>query len=165
MYAAVCYSENAHGEIISIDLSEAEKVKGVKLILTAKDIPGENQIGGIVQDEELLAKNKVEFIGQPIAVVVAENQKAAKSATRLVKVKIKDLPVVTDARASYEAGQFIVPPRTFSLGNVDDCWKACDYIVEGTVESGGQEHLYIETQGAMAFPVAVSYTHLRAHET
>ena len=153
LYAAVCYSENAHGEIISIDLSEAEKVKGVKLILTAKDIPGENQIGGIVQDEELLAKNKVEFIGQPIAVVVAENQKAAKSATRLVKVKIKDLPVVTDARASYETGQFIVPPRTFSLGNVDDCWKACDYIVEGTVESGGQEHLYIETQGAMAFPV------------
>ena len=59
LYAAVCYSEKAHGEIISIDFREAEKVKGVKLILTAKDIPGQNQIGTIVPDEELLAENKV----------------------------------------------------------------------------------------------------------
>lgn len=153
LYAAVCYSEKAHGEIISIDFSEAEQLKGVKLILIAKDIPGENQIGGIVQDEELLAKNQVEFIGQPIAVVVADNQKVSKSAARLVKVKIKDLPIITDARAAYKAGQLIVPPRTFSLGDVDDCWKDCDYVIEGTVESGGQEHLYLETQGAFAFPV------------
>jgi xanthine dehydrogenase large subunit len=153
LYAAVCYSEKAHGEILKIDTSKAEKVKGIKLILTAKDIPGENQIGGIVPDEELLAKNKVEFIGQPIAVVVAENYLSAKKAARLIKVKIKDLPVIIDARVAYNAGQLIIPPRTFNLGNVDDCWKKCDYIVEGTVESGGQEHLYLETQGAFASPV------------
>ena len=56
LYAAVCYSQIAHGKIISISIDKAEKVKGVKSILTSKDIPGENQIGGIIQDEELLEK-------------------------------------------------------------------------------------------------------------
>ncbi|MBT8379302.1 MAG: molybdopterin-dependent oxidoreductase [Ignavibacteria bacterium] len=153
LYAAVCYSDQAHGEIINIDISDVEQVKGIKLILTAKDIPGENQIGGIVPDEELLAEYKVEFIGQPIAIVVADDQLTAKKAARKIKVDIKDLPIITDARKAYEAGKLIVPPRTFNLGNVDDCWKKCDYIIQGTVESGGQEHLYLETQGAFAYPV------------
>ena len=153
LHAAVCYSKKAHGNISNIDLSEAKKAEGVKLILTAKDIPGENQIGGIVPDEELLAKDKVEFIGQPIAVVVADNKIAANKAARLIKVEIKDLPIITDARKAYEAGKLIVPPRTFVLGNIDEHWKDCDHIVQGTVESGGQEHFYLETQGAIAFPV------------
>ena len=153
LYASVCYAEKAHGKILKINTHEAEKVKGVKLILTAKDIPGENQIGGIVPDEELLAENKVEFIGQPIAVVVADDQLTAKKAAQLIEIKIKDLPVITDARKAYEAGQLLVPPRTFNLGSVDECWKNCDYIIEGRVESGGQEHLYLETQGSFAYPV------------
>jgi xanthine dehydrogenase large subunit len=153
LHAAVCYSQKAHGQIMNIDLGEAEKVEGVELILTAEDIPGENQIGSIVHDEELLAKDKVEFIGQPIAVVIADNKLTAKTVTRFIKVEIKDLPVITDARKAYEAGQLIVPPRTFNLGNVDKCWKNCDFIVQGTAESGGQEHFYLETQGAFAFPV------------
>ncbi|MCZ6704086.1 MAG: xanthine dehydrogenase, partial [Ignavibacteria bacterium] len=60
LYAAVSSSEVAHGEIINIDISEALKVEGVKIILTAKDIPGENQIGGIIPDEELFASDKVD---------------------------------------------------------------------------------------------------------
>jgi xanthine dehydrogenase large subunit len=153
LYASVCYSEKAHGEILHIDLSEAEKVSGIKAIFTSKDIPGENQIGGIVPDEELLAEKEVEFIGQPIAVVIAEDQLSAREAVRKIKVDIKDLPVITDPREAYKAGQLIVPPRTFNLGDVDNFWNECDYIVEGTVESGGQEHLYLETQGAFAYPV------------
>ena len=153
LYASVCYAEKAHGKILKINTYKAEKVKGVKLILTAKDIPGENQIGGIVPDEELLAENKVEFIGQPIAVVVADDQLTAKKAAQLIEIKIKDLPVITDARKAYEAGQLLVPPRTFNLGSVDECWNNCDYIIEGMVESGGQEHLYLETQGSFAYPV------------
>jgi len=63
------------------------------------------------------------------------------------------LPVITDPREAYKAGNLIVPPRTFTLGDVENTWKLCDHIVEGKVESGGQEHLYLETQGAFAYPV------------
>ncbi len=45
-----------------------------------------------------------------------------------------------------------MPPRIFSFGNVDEAWDKCDVVVEGKVESGGQEHLYLETQGSVAIP-------------
>lgn len=46
-----------------------------------------------------------------------------------------------------------MPPKIFESGNIEEAWNKCDLIVEGTVESGGQEHLYLETQGAVAFPL------------
>jgi len=153
LYAAVCYSQIAHGKIISISIEKAEKVKGVKSIFTSKDIPGENQIGGIIQDEELLAKNIVEFVGQPIAIVVADNQLIAKEAARLIDVKVEKLPEIFDAREAANKNQLIVPPRTFVKGNTEDCWTKCDYIIERKTESGAQEHLYLETQSAIAYPV------------
>ena len=72
LYAHVYYSRVAHGKILSIDISAAEATNGVVVVFTSKDIPGENQIGGIVPDEPLLAEHHVHFIGQPIAVVVAD---------------------------------------------------------------------------------------------
>ncbi len=55
-------------------------------------------------------------------------------------------------RQAFEKGELITPPRTFSIGDVDQAWQECDLIVEGTSESGGQEHIYMETQSAFAFP-------------
>ncbi len=71
LYAAVFDSPIANGKIISLDTTEAEKINGVVKIFTAKDIPGENQIGGIVPDEELLASTHVHFCGMPVALVTA----------------------------------------------------------------------------------------------
>ena len=153
LYASVFYSEVAHGELLSVDSSEATTVEGVKGIFTAKDIPGENQIGGIVPDEELLAEDKVEFIGQPIAVVVAESLLNAREGTRKIKAEINPLKVITDPREAFAKNNLIVPPRIFNLGDVERCWPQCDHIIEGKAESGGQEHLYLETQGAFAYPV------------
>jgi xanthine dehydrogenase large subunit len=153
LYASVCYSKIAHGELLNINIKDAAKIKGVRGIFTASDIPGENQIGGIIPDEELFATNRVEFIGQPIAVAVADSNLIAKEAACNIEIKTKELPVITDPREAFKADQLIAPPRTFNLGNVDDCWIQCDYIIEGSTESGGQEHLYLEVQGAFAFPV------------
>ena len=153
LYASVCYSKIAHGELLNINIKDAVKIKGVKGIYTARDIPGENQIGGIITDEELLAANKVDFIGQPIAIVVADSKLIAMEAARKIEIEVKELPVISDPREAFKANQLIVPPRTFNLGNVDECWNRCDYIIEGSAESGGQEHLYLEVQGAFAFPV------------
>jgi xanthine dehydrogenase large subunit len=65
LWAALFDSPVAHGKIISLDTSDAEKMPGVVRIFTAQDIPGENQIGGIVPDEELLASSHVHFCGMP----------------------------------------------------------------------------------------------------
>ncbi len=152
LYAHVFYSRVAHGRIVSIDLSAANAMHGVAAIFTAKDIPGENQIGGIVQDEPLLAEHHVHFIGQPIAVVVADTALNARSAAAQITVEIEKLPVITDPRDAFLNNELLVPPITFELGNTNAAWTQCDVVIEGIAETGGQEHLYLETQGAFAVP-------------
>jgi xanthine dehydrogenase large subunit len=152
LFAAAFDSPVAHGKIIKLDTSEAEKSNGVVQIFTAKDIPGENQIGGIIADEELLATDHVHFCGMPVALVVAETEEAARAAVKKIKVEIEALPITTDPREAKEKGELIIPPRTFKIGDIDSAWQQCDYIFEGRTETNGQEHLYIETQGAYAIP-------------
>ena len=134
LYASVFYSEVAHGDLINIDTTEATTIDGVEGIFTAKDIHGENQIGGIVPDEELLAEDKVEFIGQPIAIVVADSILKAREATRKIKAEINPLKVITDPREAFANNDLIVPPRTFKLDDVKNCWAECDHIIEGKAE-------------------------------
>lgn len=152
LYAAVFDSPVAHGKIISLDTSEAEKINGVIRIFTAKDIPGENQIGGIIPDEELLATDHVHFCGMPVALVVALSEEIARTAAKKIKIQIEALPIITDPREAKEKGELIIPPRTFKLGDINAAWEQCDHIFEGRTETNGQEHLYIETQGAYAIP-------------
>ncbi len=152
LFASVFASSIAHGKILSLDIAEAEKFPGVKKVITAKDIPGQNQIGGIIQDEPLLAENEVHFCGQPIAIVLAETLLIAREAKKKIIIEYEELTPVTDAREAYAKGMLIIPPRIFSNGNVEEAWKQCDVVVDGNVETGAQEHLYLETQGAIAFP-------------
>ena len=152
LWAAVFDSPVAHGKITSIETGDAEKMPGVVRILTARDIPGENQIGGIVPDEELLASSHVHFCGMPIALVVAESEEQAKLAIKKIIIEIQPLPVITDPRIAKEKGELIIPPRTFKIGDTTAAWSRCDYVFEGRTETNGQEHLYIETQGAYAVP-------------
>ena len=142
----------AHGHIKTLDFTEAQSMPGVVHIFTHKDITGENQIGGIVQDEPLFAEDIVDFCGMPIAFVVAESDEIARAAIKKIKVEIEPLHIITDPREAHAAGELIVPPRTFLLGNIADAWNECTHIIEGVANSNGQEHLYIETQGAYAIP-------------
>ena len=152
LWAAVFDSPVAHGRIVSLDAGDAEKMPGVVRVFTAKDIPGENQIGGIVPDEELLASSQVHFCGMPMALVVAESEEQAKAALKKIRIEIEPLEVITDPRIAKEKGELIIPPRTFNIGDTTAAWSECDYVFEGRTETNGQEHLYIETQGAYAVP-------------
>ncbi|CAN5424220.1 xanthine dehydrogenase molybdopterin binding subunit [soil metagenome] len=142
----------AHGIIRSLDLTEAEAMPGVVRILTYKDVTGENQIGGIVPDEPLLAEHHVHYCGMPIAFVLAETDDEARAAVKKISVTIEPLPVITDPRDAQAKGELIVRPRTFRLGETATAWAQCAYIFEGVADTNGQEHLYIETQGAYAIP-------------
>ncbi len=153
LYAAVFDSPIAHGKITKLDISAAEKSEGVVRIFTHKDIKGENQIGGIIPDEVLLAEEIVDFCGMPIVLIIAETDELAKAACRKVICEFSPLEIITDPRIAQQKGKLIIPPRTFQTGNVDDAWKDCAYIFEGRADSNGQEHLYIETQGAYAVPL------------
>ncbi|MCW8802794.1 MAG: molybdopterin-dependent oxidoreductase, partial [Ignavibacteriaceae bacterium] len=152
LFAAVFDSKIAHGKILHINTEEAKSISGVKATLTSKDIPGINQIGGIIPDETLFAEDEVHFVGEPIGIVVADSYETAKKAVNTIKIDYEKLSVIIDPREAFEKGKLIMPPRTFSFGNVDTIWDKCDVVVEGKVESGGQEHLYLETQGSIAIP-------------
>lgn len=153
LFGAAFPSPVAHGIIKSLYITEAEQMPGVVKVLTYKDITGENQIGGIVPDEPLLAEHEVDFCGMPIAFVVAETDEDARAAVKMIKVEIEKLSVITDPREAAAKGELIVPPRTFRLGNIETAWQECEYTFEGLAETNGQEHLYIETQGAYAVPL------------
>ncbi len=152
LHAAVFASSIAHGKIKNLDIQKAEKCAGVVKVLTAKDIPGINQIGGIIQDEELLADEKVDFIGQPIAVIIAETKEQAKQALSSIKIDYEKLPAIFDPRVAAKKGLLIAHSRTFNLGDVDSVWDKCASIIKGRADSGGQEHLYLETQSSLALP-------------
>ncbi|NOZ34897.1 MAG: molybdopterin-dependent oxidoreductase, partial [Chlorobi bacterium] len=152
LHAVVFDSPVAHGIIKNINYSKAENLPGVVKILTYKDIPGENQIGAIIQDEFLFAEKEVHFIGEPIALIIAESQRIARDAKKLIKIEIEEFPAITDPVTAKEKGSFIAPPRTFKIGSSGEGKKHSKYIFEGRAETGGQEHLYLETQGSYAVP-------------
>lgn len=153
LFSVVFDSPKAHGKIKSIDYSKAEKLQGIKRIFTYKDIPGENQIGGIIPDEPLFAENEVHFWGQPIAIIVAKSEFIARQARRLITIEIEELPVITTCKEAKEKGSFINAPRSFNLGDTEKAFQDCEYVFEGETFTNGQEHLYIETQGAYAEPL------------
>ncbi|HMQ07218.1 MAG TPA: molybdopterin-dependent oxidoreductase [Saprospiraceae bacterium] len=140
----------AHAKILRLDVSKAQKAQGVVTILTAKDIPGENQIGGIIPDEPLFAEGEIHYWGQPIGIIVAESEYYARMARKLIQIECEELEVITDPRKAAASGLLITKPRTFAMGNLEDGWNQSRYIFEGRADTNGQEHLYIEGQGAYA---------------
>ena len=153
LFAHVFDSPKAHGKIKKLDISKAKIIDGVVKIFTFKDIPGENQIGGILPDEPLLAENEVHYIGQPIALIIATSEKIAKRAKAQIEIEIDDLPVITGAKEAAAKDQFINSPRTVILGNTSKAFDNCEYLFEDDVFTNGQEHLYLETQGAISEPM------------
>ncbi len=152
LFACVFDSPMAHGKLKNVDISEAEKANGVVKIITAKDLIGENEIGGILPDEPLFADKEVHFCGMPIAMVLAETEAQAHHAVKLIKAEIEPLEIITNEREAQAKGELIAPPKHFKLGDAESEFKSCEYVFEGCADVNGQEHLYIETQGAYTIP-------------
>jgi len=85
LYAKVLRTKYPSAKILNINLDEAEKIPGVKAIITAKDIPN-NEFGVIIPDQQVLAKERTYFIGDGIALVAAETPETAKKAVESIKV-------------------------------------------------------------------------------
>ena len=148
---SVLFSRYAKAEIVSINYSEAEKIPGITII-TAKDIPGENQIGVVLKDEPLLATNTVSYVGQPIAIVVGEEIEKCREAVKKITVKYKTSEPVLTIDAALKNNSFIGNEQKVERGNPGKHFDKCDQVIEGVVKGGEQEHLYLETQRTIVVP-------------
>ncbi len=153
LFATIYASPNAHCRILKIKTDNAKNLDGVVAVFTKEDIPGENQIGAIIKDEPLLAENIAHYIGQPIALIISKTKESGEKAKNLIELEIEQLDIIIDPRIAYNKGDLIVPPRTFLMGDIETQWAKCKTVVSGSIDSGGQEHFYLETQSALAVPI------------
>lgn len=148
----VLTSPVACGRIARLDVSKAMDIPGVVRVITAEDIPGVNQVGGIIPDEVCLADGHVGFVGEPVALVAAESEAAAAAGVKAIALDIEpETPILTVDEA-IAAESFLAPIRKIERGEVDAAMAAAPHVLEGVAISEGQEHFYMETQRAMAVP-------------
>ena len=140
----------AHGHITKLDVSRAEKMPGVVCVLTAKDIPGVNDVGAVRQDETLIADKTVSFHGHICAVVIGETLEACRAAAAAVEIEISPLPSVRTAREAAEKQSFHTNGHVIARGDIDAALAKSPHRLTGEMEIGGQEHFYLESQAAWA---------------
>jgi len=148
----VVYSPVAHARISLLDIKAALKLDGIATILTWKDIPGENQMGPVIHDEPCLAEDEVTFIGQAIVLIAAETEEVAISAEKLIRIEFEELESILTLQDAIKNDTLIAPIRTIQCGNVENVFKSAPHVISGELETGAQEHWYLETQSALAIP-------------
>ncbi|MAT87355.1 MAG: xanthine dehydrogenase molybdopterin binding subunit [Aestuariivita sp.] len=153
LHLAFGLSEIARGRILKIDLSEVLSSEGVFGVLTAKDLPYENDTSPGAKDEPLLAESDVYYIGQPVFLVMANSHIAARKAARKAKLEYEtDTPILTIQEALDADSRFEEGPRIYQKGDAEAAIIASDFKLSGTLMIGGQEHFYLEGQAALAIP-------------
>ncbi len=152
LYALPFISEKAHANIVSVNCYQARKLKGVVAILSFQDIPGENQMGPVINDEFCLAENKVEFIGQAIALIAAETKEIALQAAKLIEIEYEELPAIINVRQAMNNGELLSDARKIERGNIEKSLQESVHTFEGEFYSNGQEHWYLETQSTLCIP-------------
>jgi xanthine dehydrogenase large subunit len=152
LIAQVVTSPHAHARITRRDATKARALPGIAAVLMAEDVPGTNDVGPVVHDEPLFATDKVEFLGQSIAVVIGESYEACRAAAKAVEVDYEVLPAITSLDAAIAQGSWLCEPHIMRRGDVDaELWKS-DVRLTGEVRTGGQDHFYLETQVTLALP-------------
>ncbi|RUT34928.1 xanthine dehydrogenase molybdopterin binding subunit [Arsenicitalea aurantiaca] len=154
LHAYLGLSAIAHGEIVSVDLDAVRAAPGVVGVLTAADIPGENDVSPPHKhDDPVFAEGRVEFLGQPVFAVIGETRDAARRASRLAKITYAPLAAALDVDAARRAGGTLVTePLTLVRGDVDAGLSRAKNRVSGRMTIGGQDHFYLEGQIAFALP-------------
>ena len=153
LHVALGLSERAHARIRLLDLEPVRCAPDVVLVLTANDVPGANEISPVNKgDEPLLARDLIEFAGQPIFAVAARTRQAARAAARLAIVDYEDLPAVLDFDQARLSGRLVTEPLTLARGEAVEEIKAAPKRLSGRMRIGGQEHFYLEGQIALAEP-------------
>ena len=142
----------AAGKIINMNLDAVAAHPGVVRVLTAKDIPGINDVSPIFGDDPMLVDQDISYHGQVIYAVVAENVDAARQAMAKAEIEYQqNTPILTidDALAQ---NSLLDKPWQVKNGDADQAIAQAEHQLKGRLDVGGQEHFYLEGQAALAIP-------------
>jgi xanthine dehydrogenase large subunit len=152
LWALPVPSPVAAGRIVHRDGAAARAVPGVRAVLFADDIPGDNLWGPIVHTEPLLAAERVDCMGQAVALVIAETEAAARAGVAAVVVEIASEEPILDIDGAIAAGRFHTPPHVIERGDLHGAFARAALVIESELRSPAQDHFYLETQAALALP-------------
>jgi xanthine dehydrogenase large subunit len=145
----VC-APHAHAHVRGIDSSAALQLPGVLCVLTAADVPGENDVGPARRDEPLFPSEAC-FHGQAVAWVIAETELQAREAAKQVAVQYEPLPAILSIAEAIAADSFLTEPERMARGEPTRALDSAPHRLQGQLFLGGQEHFYLETQAALAY--------------
>ena len=165
--AKILFAGVPHARVKSIDTSKAEQVDGVLMVVTAVDVPV-NEYGLGIQDQPVFCgpggpkpfTDRVRFVGDQIAMVIAETAEIAEQARDLIEVDYEILPVVTDPLEARKEDSVLVHPDHGSnvlthyrvrFGDVEDPFAGADVIVEEEYFTPAQEHIYLQPEAGVAY--------------
>jgi len=160
LYVQVLRSPHAHARIVSIDTAAAEATEGVHGVITSADVPGEDGFGVFVNDQPVMARGKVRYVGEAVAAVAAEDLPTAKRAVAAIKVVYEPLPAVFDPDEAMRPGAPVlhdyapdnitkhIPIR---VGDIDKSFAESDLVVEETYSTQPIEHAYLEPEAGLAY--------------
>jgi len=168
LHMKILMAERPHARVMDVRTEKALSAPGVLAVYTAKDIPV-NEYGLQIPDQPVLcgpgAKKPytdiVRFVGDQIAVVVANTEAEATAAIKLIEVDYEDRPPLTDAKAAMRADAPILHPDRgdtnvcvhykIRKGDVDEAFAKADVIVEGEYHTPVQEHAYLQPEAGLAY--------------
>ncbi len=167
LYAVILRSSKAHGRIVSIDTTAALKVRGVHAVITAQDMPGGPPIVPMrLQplpefkpfEQPVIADGKVRYVGEPMAVVIADSVAIGEDALEAIEVEIDALPAVADWHVA-QSGQSLLfeaqgSNRSLTFyavrGDADAAFASAPYVRRETLRTGRHYGLTMEPRGVMA---------------
>ncbi len=159
LHCAASTAAQAHAELLSVDTSAAESMPGVVAVVTARDVPGVNQVGAQTGDQPLLATFKVRQCSDRVALVAAESADQARAAAGAVRVLYRELPAVlsVEQALSEEAPRIhdegnVLARKQVIRGDVERAFRGAAVVLDATYLTGYQEHAYLEPNGAIAVP-------------
>jgi aerobic carbon-monoxide dehydrogenase large subunit len=171
LHAAFVRSPMAHARVLNVDVSEARALPGVVLVLTGADletmtVPGQDPLFAMMAGDgprpeySLLATDKVRFVGDPVAIVVAESRYLAEDGCDLVEVDYEDLPPVASAATALDPGSpplfanlgdnIIGPNRRSEFGDVAGTFAAADLVAEYRIDVHRHQNVPMEGRGCVA---------------
>ncbi len=153
LHAALVLSPGASGRLRKVDLAAVAALPGVVAVLGAHDVPGTNDVSASGKGgEPLFANERVEFAGQPLAMVVATSLDAARHAAERVAIDIEADEPILDIETALARQAYVQAPMTLQRGDPDAALKSASHRLSAEFSVGGQEHFYLEGQIAFALP-------------
>ncbi len=159
LHGALHFSEHPRARILKIDTSKAEALEGVIRVFTAKDVPGNRTVGIIINDWDMyIAEGEItRYIGDVLAMVVAETKSISRQAAALIEVQYEVLEPVTTVKQALEGdikvheGGNLLKETTICYGqDVDEVFKNSKHVVSDTFQTQLIEHAFMELENSVA---------------